>query len=93
MAWIKIWAQSISLQITVISVKLLLQIFKTMAKSEFRVLIKQKAVYSPFRMNICQWESCVQSGCSIYSQSIKNNNVAMIQSIVCNCFKQQRVFV
>ena len=32
--------QIISLQITVIQVKLLLQIFKTMEKSEFCVLIK-----------------------------------------------------
>ena len=32
--------QIISLQITIIQVKLLLQIFKTMEKSEFRVLIK-----------------------------------------------------
>ena len=45
----------------------------------------QKVVYSPFCMNICQWESCVRSGCRIYSQLIKNN-VSMIQSIVCNCF-------
>ena len=41
MACVKIWAQSdICLQITVIPVKLLLQIFKTMDKSEFCMLIK-----------------------------------------------------
>ena len=38
-------------------------------------------------MNICQWESCVQSGCRVCSPSIKNNNNAStIQSVVCNCF-------
>ena len=37
-------------------------------------------------MNICQWESCVQSGCCVCSQSIKNNNASTIQSVVCNCF-------
>ena len=36
-------------------------------------------------MNICQWESCIQSGCRICSQSIKYN-ASMIQSIVCNYF-------
>ena len=46
----------------------------------------QKAVYSPFCMNICQWESCVQSECCVCSQSIKNNNSSTIQSVVCNCF-------
>ena len=37
-----------------------------------------------FCMSICQKESCVQSGCHICSQLIKN--VLTIQSIVCNCF-------
>ena len=37
-------------------------------------------------MNIYQWESCIQSGCCICSQSIKNNNTLMIQSVVCNPF-------
>ena len=46
----------------------------------------QKTVYLPFFMNICQWESCVQSGCYAYSESIKNNNRYMIQSVVYNCF-------
>ena len=46
----------------------------------------QKAVYSLFWMNICQWKSCVQSGCRVYSQSIKNNKTSTIQSIVSNCF-------
>ena len=46
----------------------------------------QKAVYSPFCINICQWESCVQSVHRVCSQSIKNNNVSTIQSVVCNCF-------
>ena len=40
-------------------------------------------------MNICLWESSVQSGCHICSQSIKNNNVSMIQSVVCNCFNKK----
>ena len=66
----------ISLQITVILVKLLLQIFKTMKKSKF----------SPFCMKICQWKSCAQSGCSVCSQPIKYNNALTIQSIVYNCF-------
>ena len=44
-----------------------------------------KAVYLPFCMNICQWESCVESGCCICSQSIKNNNTLTIPSVVCNC--------
>ena len=35
--------------------------------------------------NICPWESYVQSGCNVCSQSIKNT-ASMIQSIVCNCF-------
>ena len=39
-----------------------------------------------FGMKICQWESCVQSGCCVCSQSIKNNNVSTIPSIFCNCF-------
>ena len=29
-------------------------------------------------MNICQWESCVQSGCYVCSQSIKNNKASTI---------------
>ena len=37
-------------------------------------------------MIIRQCESCVQSGCRICSQSIKNNNASTIQSVVCNCF-------
>ena len=37
-------------------------------------------------MNICQWKSCVQSGCHVCSQSIKNNKALTIQSVVCNCF-------
>ena len=37
-------------------------------------------------MNICQWESCVQSGCCVCSQLIKNNNTSTIQSVVYNCF-------
>ena len=37
-------------------------------------------------MNICQGESGAQSGCGVYSQSIKNSNASMIQSTVCNCF-------
>ena len=45
----------------------------------------QKAVYSPFCTNICHLESCVESGCCVYPQSIKNN-VLMIQRVVCNCF-------
>ena len=45
----------------------------------------QKAVYLPFCMNICQWESCFQSGCHVYSQLIKNNT-STIQNIACNCF-------
>ena len=36
-------------------------------------------MYSPFYTNICQWESCVQSGCCICSQSIKNHNALTIQ--------------
>ena len=39
-------------------------------------------------MNICQWESRVQSGCCVYSQSIKNSNSSTIQSIVYNCFNK-----
>ena len=42
-------------------------------------------------MNIRQWESCVQSGCCVCSQSIKNN-VSTIQSIVCNCFNATKSF-
>ena len=37
-------------------------------------------------MNICQWESCVESGYHVCSQSIKNNNTLTIQNIICNCF-------
>ena len=48
-----------------------------------------KAVYSPFCMNISRWESRVQSGLHICSQSIKNNNVSTIQSIVCTCFNKK----
>ena len=44
------------------------------------------AVYSPFCMNICEWESCVGSRCRVCSQSIKNNNASKIQSVVCYCF-------
>ena len=36
-----------------------------------------------FCMTICH---CVQSGWCVCSQSIKNNNTLMIQSVVCNCF-------
>ena len=53
-----------------------------------RIWRYQKAVYSPFFMNICQWKSCVQSGWCICSQSIKKNNALMIQSIVYNATKQ-----
>ena len=38
-------------------------------------------MYLPICMNIRQWESCVQSGCSVCSQSIKNNNALTIQRI------------
>ena len=34
-----------------------------------------------------QQESCVQIGCSVCSQLIKNNDVLTIQSVVGNCFK------
>ena len=37
-------------------------------------------------MNICQWESCVQSGYWVCSHLIKNYNVSKIQRVVCNCF-------
>ena len=50
------------------------------------IAMELKAVYSPFWMNICLWESFVQSGSYICSQLIKNNKVSMIQSVVCNCF-------
>ena len=33
----------------------------------------QKAMYSSFCMNICQWESCVQRVCCVCSQSIKKH--------------------
>ena len=33
-------------------------------------------------MNICQWESCIQSSCHVCSQSIKNNNC--LQLFPCN---------
>ena len=46
----------------------------------------QKAVYSPFCINICLWESCVETGCCVCSKLIKNNNVSTIQRFVCNCF-------
>ena len=42
----------------------------------------QKAVYSPFCMNICQWGGCVQSECCVCSQL--NKNALTIQSFVCN---------
>ena len=45
----------------------------------------QKAMYSPFCMNICQREGRVQSVCRVCSQSIKNNDTLMIQIVVCNC--------
>ena len=44
------------------------------------------AMYSPFYVEIWQWESCVQSRCRVCSQSIKNNNASTIQNVVCNCF-------
>ena len=42
-------------------------------------------MYSPFYMNISQWESYVQSGCCVCLQLIKNNK-STIQCVVCNCF-------
>ena len=47
--------QVISLQITVIQVKLLLQIFKTMEKSEFRVLIKHCFLIGKHTIQAKQW--------------------------------------
>ena len=51
----------------------------------------EKAVYSPFLYENFQWESCVESGCCICSQSIKNNNTLTIQSVVCNCFNTRKM--
>ena len=47
--------QPISLQITVIKVKLLLQIFKTMEKSEFCVLIKHRFLMGKNTVQAKQW--------------------------------------
>ena len=33
-------------------------------------------------MNICQWESCVQRRCWVCSQSIKNNNVTVDETLI-----------
>ena len=41
-------------------------------------------------MNICQWESCVQSGCCVCLRLIKNNNVSTIQSIVLQWFQRNK---
>ena len=41
-------------------------------------------MYSPFCMNICQWESCVQSGWRICSQSTKNDSERCLQLFQCN---------
>ena len=46
-------------------------------------------MYSPFCMNICQWGSCVQSRCSVCSQSIKNN-ASTIQRIVLQLFQRNK---
>ena len=47
-------------------------------------------MYPPFCMNICHWESCVQSGYRVCSQSIKNDNASTIQGVVCNCFNVRK---
>ena len=47
----------------------------------------QKAVYSPFSMNICQWESYVQSGCCVCSVNQKQpvmNSEHCLQLFQCN---------
>ena len=50
-----------------------------------KLKISEGCVFTIF-INLCQWESCIQNGCRIFSQSIKNNNSSTIQSIVRNCF-------
>ena len=41
-------------------------------------------------MNICQWESCVESGCHGLLTVDQNKNTSTIQSVVCNCFNSTK---
>ena len=63
--------QIITLQITVIQVKLLLQIFKTMIKSQFRVLIKHCFLMGKNTVQAKQWLDKCYSDCAASETTAK----------------------
>ena len=54
-------------------------------KLKLREIAEELNISEGSVLNISQWESCVQNGCCVCSQSIKNKNASTIQNVFCKC--------